>query len=840
MNRSPRNLTLGLAFAAAAAFAGAADAGEPQPLRPGLEVFDSVTPMPFPGTAGESGSGADQGDFYTDPLFPAPAPQPPYRPPEIGARAIPSAPAAPAPDAQAMDGYPADQFSAQPPVETMDPYADPFTGLDDGYGGAAAPGYAAAPLGAPGAAGAETPAVPPQAPLFDTVSKLNIANPYFPGLREAAAGGDLHAAGVGILDTLRRRRVVDATMARGVRGSLGASSPYEMRALLDTLARTPEAQEDPLAPAQRINVILDAFQQPFLDAPDFDTLMPGILDSLNRDIQQVRLSLSPAREMELDDGAFLELARTYVRAATTCDFFDFPRRELSGDVQRMVDRAALLFHPDGSSRGGDVAGITGNLFRLMFMMEHYTRDDAWFRRGIRGLWNKLERPAKYVLDVACPDFSLPRFGPRGSREMLPVEVEQLLSTFPPEPPHVTRIGLARTESHPARSGDGDHGGVYVMCDGRTAEGRYLAVRFGSQGDLVGVPTHEDFGSITLMTRGGKYLVDAGGYGGAAAGAPAHGGLSLDGQFTTGSTYSLPGEASDAIWRTNASLDYAADRAGFPDGKTWQRSVVFVKNLPGETLADYWMVLDQVDMKGDPGARLARIRYQLAPGAAVFQDGPGLVVTGGIAGTGVRMYAVDAGASLRMGDGSPGGGGQVFDASGGALPAPSVTVERQLTGDSTTATLLYPMDNPQHRPVRIERDSDIIRGRTGAIVIDHGLDRVDVVAWAPPGSELVTPTLNLQLSADLAVFRVRRGKIARIDFVNLERFQAKEPDGGAWSMRVNGPAQTLTIEPERGGGWQVLADQANRGAADFFDVNFGPVVQRRKFSIRPGEMRVLSR
>ncbi len=80
----------------------------------------------------------------------------------------------------------------------------------------------------------------------------------------------------------------------------------------------------------------------------------------------------------------------------------------------------------------------------------------------------------------------------------------------------------------------------------------------------------------------------------------------------------------------------------------------------------------------------------------------------------------------------------------------------------------------------------------------------------------------------------------MDFVNLERFQAKEPDGGVWSMRVNGPAQTLTIEPERGGGWQVLADPANRGTATFFDVNFGPVIQRDRFSIRPGEMRVLSR
>jgi hypothetical protein len=154
--------------------------------------------------------------------------------------------------------------------------------------------------------------------------------------------------------------------------------------------------------------------------------------------------------------------------------------------------------------------------------------------------------------------------------------------------------------------------------------------------------------------------------------------------------------------------------------------------------------------------------------------------------------------------------------------------------------LYPADDQTHRPLRIERDSDIIRGRTGLLMIDHGMGRVDVVAWAPPGTELVTPTLNLQLSADLAVFRIRRGKIARVDFVNLERFQAKEPDGGLWSMRVDGPAQSLTLEPEIGGGWQVLSDPANRGGASFYEVNLGPTITRRKFSIRPGEMRVIFR
>ena len=853
MKRPPLSLTLGLLCAAAVYAAPARSGEEMPPLQPGLEIFDSaVDPAPAPGPAADAGQApreADRVDLFSDPLLDGPVAQPPYRAPEVGRRAMSPVPRTPPP---APEGeQPADPYAGQ----VMDPYADPFAGLDEnapapapapgfdvGYG--EAPSYVPQPAydefadpGMPVGPGMTDGQVMVQAPLQDVLFNMNTSNPNFPGLRDATSTNDLPLAGNIIWDTLRRRRIVDSTMARGVRGSIGVSTPYDMQRLHDVLSQNPEGYEDPLASAQRINAILDSFQQPLIDDAGFGGLMPPILESLNRDIQQVRYNLRTV----IDDAVFLELSRTYVRAATTCDFFVFPRRDLSTDVKMMVDRASGMFYPDGSSRGGDVAGVSGNLFQLMLMIEHYTRDDSWFRRGIGGLWRQLEKPARYVLDVACPDFSLPHFGPRGSRELLPEEVTQLANTFPPEPAKITRMGLALSESHPNRSTDHNYGGVYAMRDAKRADGRYLAVRFGGRSDLYGVPTHEDFGSLTLMTRGGKYLVDAGGYGGNAAAAPAHGGLSLNGHFTTSDTYSPPGEPSDALWRTNASIDYATDMAGFADGKTWQRSVVYVKNLPGETLTDYWMILDNVEMKGDPAPQTARIRYQLASGVAAYQDGPGIVATAGMAGTGIRMFAVDAGAAIQTTDGTWGDApGQLYDAAGASYPAPSISVTRQLTGDSTTTTLIYPMDNFQHRPVRIERDSDIIRGRTGAIVIDHGLERIDVVAWAAPGTELVTPTLNLQLNADLAVFRIRRGKIARIDFINLERFQAKEPDGGLWSMRVNGPAQTLTLEPERGGGWQVMADSANKGAASFFDVNFGPVVQRQKFSIRPGEIRVLSR
>jgi hypothetical protein len=168
------------------------------------------------------------------------------------------------------------------------------------------------------------------------------------------------------------------------------------------------------------------------------------------------------------------------------------------------------------------------------------------------------------------------------------------------------------------------------------------------------------------------------------------------------------------------------------------------------------------------------------------------------------------------------------------------VTRTLAGDGLIATLLYPAESHAHRPLRIERDSDLIGGHASAVIVDHGQGRIDVIAWAKPGSELVTPTLNLQMSADLGLFRLRSDRFARIAFVNLEHFQAKEPNGGAWSMRVAGPAQTLVLEPTRDRGWQALSDPANPGAATLHGVNLGPAIGGRRLSVRPGEIKAIPR
>ncbi len=895
MIRPARHFASGLVLCAALLPACVAMAGEDAPPlpRPGLEIFDSAVPptapsqIPPPATApvvppapdpmaGQFGQEPGQTpgqpetpesaaerrrreserlDLFAEPVGAAPTVQPPYQAPELG-RGSARPPVPPPAPGMAAPAAPAPGPGGVGPADGYGYDDDPFANLDEGAGPAPGPlpgrgyGPGSGQAAGPGQAGGgryieETYSEDPLAadpylappPLLSVTDSLNRGNPNFPGLDAAAVEGNLDLAGAIIWETLKRRRVVDTTLVRGPLGSYGAIDPWDLEQLLLAIRATPVGPEDPLIAAARINTIIDSFQKTILNEASVGASMPAVLTRLHADIATVRYAMS----IYDDEGVFLELARTYIRAATTCDFFIFPRKELVQDIRFIMDRANTMFYEDGSSRAGDSAGITGNLFQILLMIEHYSRDDTWFRRDVASVWRVLEKPARYLLDIARPDLSVPLFGPRGSRELGSLDLSALEAIYPRSGPLVNRIGLARTESFPAGSTEESYGGVYVTRDGRAANNRYLAVKFGPIGGLLAVPTHADFGSIEVMTGGIPFIVDAGGYGGNSATAAAHSGLALNGNYASVNTYTPPDTVSETVWRTNASIDYATDRAGFDDGKTWQRSVLYVKNLPGESRTDYWLLLDQVEMNGDPEPRQAHVRFQMAPGLQVYNDGSGIFASGPIVGNGLRIFAVDAGARMEVTDGAwADRAGQVFDVSGNALPAPAVNITRNLVGDSTTATILYPSDDYNHRPRRIDRDADIIRGRTGAIVVDHGLDRLDVIAWAPPGTELVTATLNLQMSADLAVFRIRRGRIARVDFVNLERFQAKEPDGGLWSMRVNGPAQTLTIEPDSRGGWNVLSDPANRGSATFEDVNFGPAVTRRRFSIRPGEMRVVPR
>jgi hypothetical protein len=688
----------------------------------------------------------------------------------------------------------------------------------------------------PGEAGIAAPAPPVGFGDFEpspeaVIAALDVGNRDYPGLGAAAAANDLRGAAGIVWEVLRERRLVNAALARGPGGSGETAAAPAYQAAFSAIGHlpVPDFPETPETAAARLDRIVDAFSRPVVDEPAFGALMERALVRLYADLNLLRAGLSdPGAE---GDPAWLELSRVYFRARDACDFLVFPGRRPEAEFGEMARRAAGYFYPDGASRAGDAGGITGGLFAGLLRLEALNRDAPRFRREMAPSLRLLAGPARHLLNLALPDGSLPAFGPRGSRELTPSELGRLEELFPPAGNRVVRVGLAASRSFPNLSGQESFGGVFVSRDG---EGdRYLAIRFGPAGILKNVPVHHDFGSLALMSGGTPFLIDPGGYGGESAGGGAHSVLSLDDQYVLPDGGNQPGRPVETVWRTNAALDYASDRAFFADGGSWQRTLVYVKNLPGESSADYWLLLDQAGVPAAGRAARARIRFQFAPDLQVYNDGNGVTAASGrIGGPILRLFPLDDDAETAFSTGTV-LSGPVADASGFFL-ATAVDIRRTLPGGGTLATLIYPGEGFNGRPARIERDSDIVSGHSRAIVVDHGGGRIDVIAWSPVGSALVTPTLNLQLSADLAVFRLRSGRFVRINFINLEHFRAKEPEGGIWSLRVAGPAQTLTLEPERNGGWQVLSDPANQGEATLYDINLGPVIGGRRLGVRPGE------
>ncbi|MDR2391047.1 MAG: heparinase II/III-family protein [Planctomycetota bacterium] len=763
--------------------------------QPGLEVFDSglgeIFPVP-PASRPDSGAVS-------------PAQSPAYVPPP------------PVPDAVPYQRL---EYEAPFPAESADAAA-PF------------------PLAQPPDPEAGIAPVPTGEFRTAVLTGFDVDNPAYPGLREAVAANDLRGAAGIVRQVLRERRVLAAALAGGVGASAETAPGYAYRRVFAAIGHVPApgVPDIPAAAAKRIDAIVSAFAEPVVDSPEFGVRMEQALIRLHADIGVIRNALA----VTAGDDGWLEAAAAYARAAAACDFFVFPLREVAGRMNTVFEQAAAAFYPDGASVAGDVAGVTGNLFQAVLALDAHLRDSQRLRRDFPSAWRTLARPVRHVLDIAAPNGILPAFGPRARRELTRSELSRLGDLFPPiRRRNAVRAGLAGSRSFPNRSGSESYGGIFVSRNDEGNSARWLAARFGPAGNIAGTPAHNDFGTIALSVGNTDFIVDAGGYGGEAASGGAHNVLSLDGEYTLPSTWNDPGRPVETVWRTNAALDYVSDRALFPDGRSWQRTLIYVKNLPGENRADYWLVLDHVENAGQQQPVRARIRFQLGAAVQAYNDGNTIVAAPGFGnGPILRFFSLDSDSILSIMSGTsfqtaPDGESEVFPASS------AVDIERSLSGEGQMATLLYPGDSLEQRPLRIERDSDIVSGRANVVIVDHGLGRLDVVAWARPGNELVTPTLNLQMSADLAVFRLRSGKFVRINFVNLEYFQAKEPEGGLWSIRVSGPAQTLTLEPERSGGWQAFSDPANAGAATLHNINLGPAISGRRLTISPGEFRPIYR
>lgn len=824
-----RRILLSL-LASAALAVGLACAGEPGP---GLEIFNAddmppVTSAPAPAPIAAP----------TAPSLAPSAPEPYYYPPVQTT----GAPYVGQPYTLDANGQPEGDYQStftpapSAPLVT-DPYAPSiYSGpvVSEPY----VPGDQEPTYSTPAYSGPDDFAAAPVADqVYETpdmvIAALNRGNAAYPGLDAAAVQGNLAQASQVILATLRERRVVNAALARGPGASLGTPMPHEIIFLNDMLIQANQNPGRPLEAVRRIDSILDSFNQPVLDDFNYNSMMEAIIMRLHADLTAIRLVLADPPE----DVVYHEMARAYIRMATVCDFFVFPRTEFAADIDSIVASARTMFYLDGASVGGDVGGVSGTAFQDLLMLDRHYHKDRRFGSNVDKAWRMLDVPARHLLAMALPDQSLPKFGPRGERELNQLDIVKLKEIYPENKTIVERYGLAASASFPKRSRAQSYGGLFVSRSSNEGDARYLAVRFGPYGQLPGAPSHNDFGSLVVSSRSVNFIVDPGGYGGNAALGPSHSILTLDNQDTDPATYNFPGEPVDSEWVTNAAIDYASDSAFFADGKRWSRKIVYVKSLPGEGGADYWVLLDRVDMNGDNLPHQARIRFQMAPGINAYHDGSGILATPDFGlGSALRIFAIDSNSQLSVAEGEMGLiPSYVYDSAGGRYTAPSVVLDRTIAGDTTTTTILYPGENSSYRPQRIERDSDIIQGRTGAVVIDHGQDKIDVVAWAPPGMELVTPTLNLQLNGDVAVFRLRKGKIVRAAFVNLINFQAKEPDGGIWSMRVRGNPASLVLEPDSRGGWQVWSDYGNSGTVHLENVNLGPSIADHRMRVTPGQL-----
>ena len=353
---------------------------------PGLEVFDSGLGLDSSGI---------RDDVYGEPQGSNAAPR--LASPDPGTPIPHSAPVAPYSSPVAPDSSPEiPAYSQEQPFE------------ENGTAAEAGPVGPSRSVGdASGEAQAEVNGMPSSP--SEILASLNARNPRFPGLGAAASRGDLSGAAQIIWRTLRERRVVGAALARGPKASSDIAPAYAYQAALSAINHfpAPGLRESPSLAAERINAIIDSFADSPVEDPALASAMEQALARLHADIRIVRDAL----QAEKDDGAWLEMSRTYVRAASACDFFVFPARELASFANAVMAEAGSFFYPDGASRAGDAAGISGNLFQIVLGLDAYGRDDARFRNSINPVWRALARPARLLADLAGRPGLEPRFAP---------------------------------------------------------------------------------------------------------------------------------------------------------------------------------------------------------------------------------------------------------------------------------------------------------------------------------------------------------------------------------------------------------------------------------------------
>ena len=299
-----------------------------------------------------------------------------------------------------------------------------------------------------------------------------------------------------------------------------------------------------------------------------------------------------------DDGVYFEQSSYYHRYTT--DFYLHFRLlaalnndslpELVDDkLQKLLDHLMYITRPDGTMPlfGDDDGG------RLMIF------DPAELKNDCRSTL----ATAAVVFDRA--DYKFVAGGP--AREILWLSSFDKFEAIKPVGPRQQSVAFRE-------------GGYYVMRDGWTADANYLLFDCGPHGVFNCGHAHADALAFDLAAKGRTLLVDPGtfSYTGSSEArdwfrsSAAHNTLTLDGESSSipagPFSWSSVAKIECTSWLSDEQFDFVSGRH---DGyqrlatpATHSRSILFIKN-------DYWIVLDEVQSKGN---HVADLRFHFDAGA----------------------------------------------------------------------------------------------------------------------------------------------------------------------------------------------------------------------------------
>ncbi len=718
---------------------------------------------------------------------------------------------------------------------------------------------------------------PAEAPdAGELLAALDAGNPAFAGAREPIRRGDYPAAAAAILDGLRQRRLLSTALEAGPGGS-GLPPAREERLALAELQsfytaypagepyrlgrpRSGGGAFDLDSTLGRLERAGRAVGGRMLHEPEMDTAFPVLLRGMLQDFRRSFYHLVNGEEgLPLqEDGA------RFLTALAPCDFLRGRKRWLPELAGVMLPAGQQLFFADGASRSGDVAGVSAAAFVSLVRLHEAAAGDPELMSIVGSRRALMRNPVRYLLAVRDPLGGWPALGPQGPHALSAAQATRLRERMPALGVLPGNRRAAPTASYPPYSDEETIGGLYCLRHGEGTDARWLAVDLGSYRRFPRAPAHRDFGTISLTAYGHRFLVDAGGRGGAAAAPEAHSTVLIDGLAASEEAYPVWGEPMPWAWHTNPWFDYVEGAIRFPvrpvesesasgtspesapeadsgtaSGVRWRRALLGVRGMLGESVSDYWVVLDRVDA-GRRAERRVEQKFQFAPGLRVREfSGSVLAETG----TGPALRVIPAGESTATtistgtGEGLP---GMVYTAADRPVPAPAAILETTLRGGGALPVVLFPVPGTTVQPVRVRRLPDLLHRKTAVLGLDFGNGRVDYIAWGDLERETLSTAQEMQFRGEMALLRVREGRIELACLIHCQEFRAVDAGAVPWNLRLDEPA-TVMIERVDDRHYRVHGDIRNPRSIVFRELEIGRLRATSFFgaaSIGPGEMLIL--